>query len=40
MRKVALAFAGLLATVAPVLVAGAYLFYFPYSEYRRLDTGA
>ena len=48
MRKVVLAFAGLLArgrlallvTVAPVLVAGVYLFYFSYSEYRRLDTGA
>ncbi len=30
----------LMVTVAPVFVAEVYLFYFSYSEYRRLDTGA
>ncbi len=33
MHKVVLAFTGLLVTVAPVMVAGVYLFYFSYSEY-------
>jgi hypothetical protein len=47
---VVLAFSGLLArgwlallvTVAPVFVAGVYLFYFSYSEYQRrtLEPGA